>query len=80
MRRKVSTLLDDALVRRVKMRAVREGKQISEVLGEAVEAYLSAKGEPAVHNGAVAETWGLLKLDRKRVRRIVEDEGGLFDA
>ena len=80
MRQKVSTLLDDSLIRRVKLQAVREGKQISEVLGDAVEAYLAGKGDVPDPRGAVAATWGLLKIDKKRVRRILEDEGGLFDS
>ena len=80
MRQKVSTLLDDSLYRRLRIQAVRQGKQISEVLGEALEKYLLEKGEPRIGGDAVAETWGLLKLDRARVKRILEDESGLLDA
>lgn len=80
MRQKVSTLLDETLYRRAKLQAVRQGKQISEVLAEALEEYLKEKGEPGPVGDAVGETWGLLKLDRARVQRILEDESGLFDS
>jgi hypothetical protein len=80
MRLKVSTLVDDSLYRRVKLQAVRQGKQISEVLGEALETYLKEKGEPGLSGAAVAETWGILKLDRSRVKRILDDESGVLDS
>ena len=79
-RRKVSTILDDHLFRRAKLESVRRRKQVSEILGEALERYLAETGSRVVTTGVVAETWGVLKLDRGKVDRLLEDEGGLLDA
>ncbi len=49
MRKKVSTLLDETLYRRAKLESVVRGKQISEIIGEALEKYLDERkvpGEP----------------------------------
>ena len=80
VRRKISTLLEDHLFRRAKLEAIRQGKQVSEILGEALERYLADTGNRAVTTGIAAETWGALKLERRRVERLLRDEGGLFDA
>jgi hypothetical protein len=78
-RRKVSTLLDEHLFRRAKLESVRQGKQVSEVIGEALERYLAhAGGRPTT--GVVAEMWGILKLDRRQVDRLIADEGDVLDA
>jgi hypothetical protein len=79
-RRKVSTLLDEHLFRRAKLEALRQRKQLSEILGEALERYLGESGSRAATTGVVAETWGVLKLDRRKVDRLLVDEGGLLDA
>ena len=79
-RRKVSTLLDEHLFRRTKLESVRRRKQVSEILGEALERYLAETGRPLATTGVVAETWGVLKLDRRKVDRLIADEGGLLDA
>jgi hypothetical protein len=78
-RRKVSTLLDEHLFRRTKLESVRLGKQVSEVIGEALERYLAdTGGRPTT--GVVAETWGSLKLDRRKVDKLIADEGDVLDA
>ena len=79
-RRKVSTVLDDHLFRRAKLESIRRRKQVSEILGEALERYLAETGNHGATTGVVAETWGVLKLDRRRVDRLLNDEGGLLDA
>ena len=79
-RRKVSTVLDDHLFRRAKLESVRQRKPVSEILGEALERYLSEAGSRAATAGVVSETWGVLKLDRRKVDRLLEEEGGLLDA
>ena len=79
-RRKVSTVLDDHLFRRAKLESVRRRKPVSEILGEALERYLGETGSRVATTGVVAETWGVLKLDRRNVDRLLEDEGGLLDA
>ena len=79
-RRKVSTLLDEHLFRRAKLESVRQGKQVSEILGEALERYLGATGSRLATSGVVAESWGVLKLDRRKVERLISAEEGLLDA
>jgi hypothetical protein len=80
MRQKVSTILDDHLFRRAKLESVRQGKNISQVLGEALERYLTEAGGRRATAGVVAEGWGVLKLDRRTVKRLATEEEGLFDA
>lgn len=79
-RRKVSTVLDEHLFRRAKLESVRQGKPVSEILGEAIERYLTEVGSRRATGGVVAETWGVLKLDRRKVDRLISDEEGLLDA
>jgi hypothetical protein len=80
MRKKVSTLLDSSLFRRVKLESVVQGKQINEIMGEALELYLRKKGSSGTVSSVVTDSWSALPLDGDQVRRILEDENGLFDA
>ena len=80
MKQKVSTLLDSSLFRRVKLESVVQGRQINEIMGEALELYLREKGSAGPVSNVVAGSWGALRLDRNQVRSILEDEDGLFDA
>jgi hypothetical protein len=79
-RRKVSTLLDEHLFRRAKLESVRQHKQVSEILGEALERYLAETGSRLATTGVVAETWGILKLGRRKVDRLIKEEASLLDA
>jgi hypothetical protein len=79
-RRKVSTLLDEHLFRRVKLESVRQGRQVSEILGTALERYLLDTNGPVATTGVAADTWGLLKADRRAVARLMADEDGWLDA
>jgi hypothetical protein len=79
-RRKVSTLLDEHLFRRAKIEAVRQRKQLSAILGEALERYLDDAGGGRSESGVVAASWGVLKLNRRTVARLLADEEGLLDA
>jgi hypothetical protein len=80
MRQKISTLVDPGLYRRVKLESVRRNKQISEIVGEALESYL-ATGQPAPTTaGVVAESWGALRFPREHVERILSEEASLLDA
>lgn len=79
-RRKVSTLLDEHLFRRAKLQAVRQNKQISQVLGEALERHLAGEGKPRDAAGVVARTWNTLPANRRLIRRALADEDSLFDA
>lgn len=78
-RRKISTLLDEHLFRRTKLEAVRQGKQVSEVLGEALEQYLAKTGVSRPTTSVVADTWGALPFDRRKLKRLLADEDGLLD-
>lgn len=62
------------------MEAVRQGKQFSEVVGEALEVYLSEKSKISGGTSAVAESWGALKAKPNIVKRVLKEEDGLFDA
>lgn len=77
---KVSTILDEHLFRRAKLEAVRQRKQVSEILGGALERYLADAGSRTATTGVVAETWGVLKLGRRTIDRLMSDEEGLLDA
>jgi hypothetical protein len=80
MRQKISTLIDPGLYRRVKLEAVKSNRQISEIVGEALECYLRDERRAPHGAGAVAESWGALKLPASEVGRLLEDDDGLLDA
>ena len=71
--------MDEGLFRRAKLESVRQGKQFSEVVGEAVEAYLKESGR-GMTAGAVEQTWATLPAKKGRLKRILSDEEGLFKA
>ena len=77
MRKKVSTLLDDGLYRRAKLEAAVRGKQISEILGEALEQYLDERVAPGRGLGVAEETWGSVTLPREQLEEIMADEDWL---
>lgn len=79
-RRKISTILDEHLFRRAKLESVRQGKRFSEILGEALEQYLTGTGSRRASTGVVADSWGVLKVDRATVTRLLAHEEVLLDA
>ena len=78
MRRKVGTVLDEALFRRARVESARQGRTISEVLAEALEGYLERQGRHGP-SGVVADTWSVLSLERARVKKILAAEEGLLE-
>lgn len=74
MRKKVSTLLEDGLYRRAKLEAAARGKQISEILGEALEKYLDETSGPKRSLGVVAQTWGSVSLPPEELEDIMAEE------
>jgi len=80
MRIKISTLLEDSLFRRTKMESARQGKQISEVVAEALDLYLSQKGRSIAGTGAVSESWNVLPLAPRKIRRILDEEDGILSS
>src|SRR5437764_626623 len=79
MRRKFSTLLDEHLYDRARLEASRQGKQIADVVGEALTEYLDERSALVGPAGVVAGSWGALRLPLERVRQILADEEGLLD-
>ncbi|MFQ5738371.1 MAG: hypothetical protein ACE5JX_05120 [Acidobacteriota bacterium] len=80
MRQKVSTLVNAALFRQIKLEAVRSNKQISEIVGEALELYLQRARAGRRRGDVAGESWGALPLNSGAVKRILEEEEGLFEA
>ncbi len=80
MRRKVSTLLEENLYRRVKVHSSRQGKQISEIVGEALELYLSDEARSGSSLNVVRDSWAVLKAPASLVKKILREENGLFDS
>ena len=74
MQRKVSTQLDEALFRRARLEAVRQGRPISAIIGEALRKYLDESGTPAGLGGAVAASWGVLSATPRDVVAIMREE------
>jgi hypothetical protein len=77
MRRKVGTVLDEALFRRARVESARQGRTISEVLEEALVSYLERQGRHEA-SSVVADTWAVLSLERARVKQILREEEGLL--
>ena len=78
MRRKVGTVLDEALFRRARLESARQGRAISEILADALESYLEQEGRHGA-SSVVADTWAVLSLERARVKKILAEEPGLLD-
>jgi len=78
MRRKVGTVLDEALFRRARLESARQGRTLSEILAEALEGYLEREGRHGT-SGVVADTWAVLSLDKAQVKKILAEEPGLLD-
>ncbi|MEX1244525.1 MAG: hypothetical protein WEF99_07045 [Thermoanaerobaculia bacterium] len=80
MRKKISTLVDETLFRRAKLEAVRQGRQISEIVGESLELYLGGKGGRGAGSDIVASSFGVLKFPKEKVRKLLAEEDSLLDA
>jgi len=79
MRRKFSTLLEESLYDRTRHEAIRQGKQIADVVCDALAAYLDSKAAAFSPQGVVAESWGVLALPAQQVRELLSEEDGLLD-
>ena len=80
MDQKVSAVLDEDLIRRVKIESIRQGKPFGRFLGEALEFYLDRKSNPPGKEGVAASSWATLKLDSGTLKEILEQEDGFLDA
>ena len=79
MRRKFSTLLEESLYDRTRSEAIRQGKQIADVVCDALAAYLDAKAAAFGPRGVVGESWGVLALPARQVRELLAEEDELLD-
>lgn len=80
MKQKFSTLLDPALFRQLKLEAVVRGKQINELVAEALRLYLEQQHRSQSTGSVVASSWGALAADPRTVAKIMEEEDGILDA
>ncbi|HZF12098.1 MAG TPA: hypothetical protein VFE33_25200 [Thermoanaerobaculia bacterium] len=79
MRRKFSTLLEESLVDRTRSEAIRQGKQIADVVGDALASYLDGKAAAFGPQGVVAKSWGVLPMPAQQVRELLAQEDELLD-
>jgi len=78
MKTKIGTVLDAGLLREARSVAAREGKRLNQVLEEALAHHLRRKSA-GTGGGVVARTAGSLKLSRRQVDRILQEEPGILD-
>jgi hypothetical protein len=69
---KITTPLDDTLVRRAEREAQRQGRAVSDIVAEALDRYLIEHGVP--RGGAVGQSWGAIRVDRAVVERILAED------
>ena len=81
MRRKVSTIMDDALFRRAKVEAVRQNRPLSSILEEALTRYFAEQlPQRGPQYRSVSETWGAMAAPPELIREIMEDEDEYFES
>lgn len=80
MRKKIGTVVDDRLYRRAKVEAAKQGRAVSDLLGEALERYLDAGRTGRGSANIADETFGSMRIDRKEFERILREEDGVLDA
>jgi hypothetical protein len=79
VRRKFSTLLEESLYDRTRSEAIRQGKQIADVVCDALAAYLDGKAAAFGPQGVVAGSWGVLAMPARQVRELLAEEDELLD-
>ncbi len=73
MRQKVGTALDENLLKRAKVRAVREGIAFNDLLEAALQAYLSRHvGSSAPQ--LVKDSWGVFRVTHRELRRALRED------
>jgi hypothetical protein len=80
MKQKFSTIIEVGLLRKLRLESVKQGKQINELVSEALEYYLRRPKTPAERPGVVASTWDSMPVDRKTLRKLMQEEESLFDS
>ena len=75
---KVNADLDAGLVRKARREALRQGRELSEILEEALDRYLIERGSP--RGGVVAASWAAIKADEETVKLVLDEEDDLLDS
>lgn len=71
MRKKVASTIDEQLYEEAKAHARREGRNLNELIEDALRAYLD-RSEP--RRSVVDETFGVFRLPMNVVRQIAEED------
>ncbi|MEW5762764.1 MAG: hypothetical protein AB1776_06165 [Bacillota bacterium] len=78
VRQEPTVAIEPGLLHRIKLLALQERKQLGEVVAEALEEYLAARGKSGGGRvSAVRETRGKIPAGAEQVRRVLEEEGFL---
>jgi hypothetical protein len=77
MKKKVGTVLDEDLLFMAKKTALDERKTLSRLLEDALKTYLNKPGRTADkrRKGVSAGTQGSMKISRRMLKTIMEEEG-----
>jgi hypothetical protein len=78
MGRNFIILLEESLYGRTRQEAIRQGRQIADVVCDALAAYLDSKTATFGPKGVVVESWGVLALPIRQVRKLLADEDELL--
>lgn len=74
MKKKVGTLIEEELLKRLRLFAVENGKSMSEIFQEALRRYLT---EHTARNKTrfdpVTESFGALKVNRKTLKNVMKE-------
>jgi metal-responsive CopG/Arc/MetJ family transcriptional regulator len=76
MKKKVGTVIDEELLRQVKLVAARDDVQLAQVFEDALRQYLQRK----TATSQAARSRGALRAPPELVRTVLEDEEGFLDA
>jgi hypothetical protein len=79
MKKKIGTVMEDRLLYGAKKAALEEDAPLSQIFGEAVEAYLERRTRVKDRRNIVGATRGLFKLAPGEMREVM-NEPGLWDA
>lgn len=73
MRQKVGTALNEGILKRAKVRAAQEGKDLNELLEDALRVYLS-RGSATSGPQLVEKGWRVFKVTPKELREALKGE------